>query len=414
MTQFPRVIVYSVSVLALLTALSVKAHAADDIFKPYIRLSEEFTNNVHEVARGMRKEAITRVQPGFDVKYAAPRWTWDAGYNLDYQYYARQSETDKIFHTARLDGKISAIENFLFIDVRDTYQLTSIDIARNAAEESLTQGQQKTNNAYASIYLQKLLAPKLSGTSGYRYNDTRYFASNGIEKSEHSGFLDLSYAISPKLSLTASYTYGQSATTINDITRHDANGGIRYEYADKSFLYANAGNSWQRFKPGNRVQNLTWHAGLTHDFSVLTANLETKTQTADDSQTDATRQVSYAGRLDMQLRRGTLSAGSSYDEYFLVRTGHLDRRRATVNGAFSYELVERLTSRLNVTADRTNRRTATDYPYRLSVATGLTYGFNYDISLSGTYTYVTYRHYFRSTEDNKEIHRVVVELKKSF
>ncbi len=401
--------------VVLLANVAVGANAADSAaFKPFISLSEEFTSNVYEVARGMRKEAITRVQPGIDFKYAAPRWTGDAGYNLDYQYYARQSQSDKIFHNARLDGKISVIENLLFVDVRDTYQLTSIDITRNAAEESLTQGQQKTNRAFASIYLQKLLGTKLSSSTGYRYNDTRYFASAGIEKSEHSGFLDLSYALSPKLSLTASYNFGQNATTINDITRHEANGGFRYEYAEKSFLYANAGNSWQRFKPGNRTQNLTWHAGLTHDFRVLTANLETKTQTSDDSQTDSTRQVTYSGRLDKQLRRGTVSAGATYDEYFLTRTGERDRHKTAVNGSLRYELLDRFIGSINATADRTKSRSATEYPYRVSVASGLSYGFNYDISLNGTYTYVNYRYGLRDATGGKEIQRVVVELKKTF
>lgn len=417
--KFSRLSVKLIFIVALFLVSAMKitdgnAAPMESIFKPYISLSEEFNNNINEVSVGKRKEATSRIQPGIDIKYGASRWDLDAGYSLDYLYYARQQLPDRLLHNARLNSKITIVENFLFIDLRDNYSLTSIDITRNAAEESLTQGQQKTNRAYVSAYIQKNIAPKLSASAGYRYNNTRYFSSDGIERSEHSCFVDLAYELTPKLSLSTNYIYSQNATTENDITRQDASIGFRYEYADKSFLFANGGNSWQLFTPGTSVQNRTWSAGVTQYTPFVTTTLESRTQYADDSQSTSTRQVTYSGRLDKELKRGNVGVSVSYDEYFLTQTGIRDRRRALINGIFNYEFIDRFTGTLNANADRSSVRSSADYPYRLSVSPGISYRFNYDFTVNGTYTYVTYRHGIQDSKDNREIQRVILELRKSF
>lgn len=393
---------------------STPAFAADTLFKPYISISEEFNDNIFETATNRRNEFTTRVQPGFTYHYLSPFWTWDAAYNFDLRYYARDSKSTEYNHNAMLKGNIAILENFLFLDLSDTYSRVSTDVARNAdTQSSLFLNQTDQNIATISPYLLWRLGEKTTLKTGYRYSDTRYWGT-GIEHWEQGASADLSREISSKFSLTAGYAFTHLESLPTRYDKHDVSGGFRYEYADKSFLYGQIGNSWQQFSGGNDVNYLFWNAGLTHDAGFAVATLETRVQSSTDPLSVSTRETSYTGKLDKTLQRGMVGLLASYTEYKDLTAVAGNRKRLSFNAHGNYEVFQDLTASLSATGERLSRLTVADYPYQFTGVAGLSYALKDELTLGLTYTHVNYLLDLDTTAGEKVINKVVVELKKSF
>lgn len=389
--------------------------AADTAFKPSISVSEEFTDNVYELPANKRWELITRARPGATFRYQSPLWTWDAAYTFEYRNYARNSKSSEYTHDAALKGNIALVENFLFLDLGDTYKRVTLDVTRNAAtESSLFLNQTDQNVATASPYLVWRLRKDDTLKTGYRYTDTRYWDSVGIDKREHRGFMEITHALSSKLNISSGYTFTRLESSPSQYNKHDVNAGFRYEYADKSFLFGQIGNSWQSFNSGINVSYLFWNAGLTHDFRYVVATLETKVANTEDPLAVSTRETSYSGKLERTFERGLLGAGVSFSEFANTETEHTDRRKFAVNTNGRYEVMQDLTATLAASAERFSKIIPDDYSYRFSGTAGVSYAFKDELTLALTYNYVTERHSLESTAGAKEINKVVVELKKAF
>ena len=403
---------------ALCSLLLVYAdlHAADFSVKPSLAISEEYTDNVFESTLNKRSDYITRAQPGLALKYKAPLWDWDLGYAFDYRYYARGSRSDDTTHNANAKGLIKLIDEKLFLELNDSYKRVSLDIARDATQESLFLNQTDQNIATISPYLLWRTGEKTTLKTGYRYIDTRYWGS-GIEKREHVAFAGLNRELSSRLNISVDYVFSKTetpATPSAGFDKHDLSGGFRYNYSDASFLFGSLGNSWQSFSNGSDVSNLFWAAGITHDLGIAIATLETRVQYSEDPLTNSTQEISYSAKLDKQLKRGAIGLSSSYSEYVTTQTGAQDRRKLAFGATGRYELLQNLTANLSATGERFNRKTAADYPYRFTGIAGLKYAFNHDITLALTYSYVTNLYDLDTTAGAKEINRAIVEVKKVF
>jgi len=412
----PRVMPHIALMMVLNGALTgnTPAHAAEFTLKPVVAMSEEFTTSVEESDTNQQKDWITRTQPGVLLHYLAPRWTWDLSYNLDYRHYARSTKGDTTDHKGRLAGNVTAIDNLLFIEVSDTYQLVSNDVSTNYADESITRNQETQNAAMASAYF--LLRPidRTQIKTGYRYNDTRYIDGDGIDKSEHICFADMTYELTPKFTLLTGYLFSQNATYFTDITKHEVYGGFRFQYAEKSYLYGQGGMSWQDFSPGGKVDNPTWSGGINHAFERTTVILDTKTQFTEDPQSTSTQEIATSIRVERQLMHGSVSFGSSYREFYRTRTDTLDSRSVAFNVAINQELTDGVRAALTGSAENITRHPVTDPPYRFVISPTVSAALNYDMTLGLTYSYITYRQALQETAGNREIHRAIVELRKLF
>ncbi len=394
---------------------AAEVSAADTAFKPFISVSEEFTDNVFELPDDKRRELITRARPGATFRYQSPFWTWDTAYTFEYRYYARNSKANEYNHDGALKGNISLIDNFLFLDLGDTYKRVTLDVARNAAtESSLFLNQTDQNIATASPYLVWRLRKDDTLKTGYGYTDTRYWDSVGIDKREHRGFADLTHELSAKASISAGYTFTRLESSPSQYNKHDVNAGFRYEYADKSFLFGQIGNSWQSFKSGSNVNFIFWNAGLTHDFQSVVATLETKVANTEDPLAVSTRETSYTGRLERAFERGMLGGSASYSEFANTETERTDRRKLSFSANGRYEVLQDLTVSLAAGAERFSKILPDDYAYRFSGTAGLSYAFKDELTLALTYNHITELHSLESTAGAKEINKVVVELKKAF
>ena len=422
----------------LLLLMSVQASAADFEFRPFVSLSEEITDNVYEVATGKRTDYISRIRPGATYRYQSPLWTWDAAYTFEYRNYARGSNGDEYNHDGSLKGNIALVDNFFFLDLSDTYHRVTLDVARNAATEtSLFKNQTDQNIAAISPYLLWRLRGDNTLKTGYSFTDTRYFGVNGtdgtgsnsrgstgVDKQEHRGYADLTHEVTSKLSLTTGYAFTRLQSDPSQYNKHDLSGGFKYEYADKSFISAQIGNSWQKFDNGVNVSNLFWNAAISHDFNGAVGTLETKVAFTEDPLVVSTKETTYRAKLDKTFPRGTIGGSAFYSEYVNTQTDVMDHRAQGVTANGRYEITQNVTATLATSVEKysqqatgqqaVSQQTMTGYPYRLTGTGGLSFAFNKELSLALTYTYATQRNGFRDASGATEINQGVVEVKKSF
>ena len=391
--------------------------AADFELKPSVAISEEVTDNIYELPINKRTEFITRLQPGFTSRYQTPFWNWNLDYTLEYRRYERDSRTDTIIHNLNVRGNIALVENFLFLDLSDTYSQVPLDIARNntATESSRFVNLTKQNNAVISPYMVWRLKGDNTLKTGYRYNDIRYWDSTGIDYQEHRGFAELTHAVTAKLSLTAGYAFTRLESQTSNFNRHEPSIGFRYEYGERSFVFGRIGNSWQQFDTGGDADYLFWNAGVTHDFNYVVATLETRAMPSVDPLSVSTKETIYSGRLEKTLQRGVISLTTSYTEYENTRTNLIpNRHTVAISAAGRYEVLQSLTARLTATGERFSRNSASDYPYRFTGVAGLSYAFKDALTLALTYTYINNLKDPNAGAPAYQVNNAIVELRKTF
>ena len=402
------------AIICVLLAAPRPAPGAEFHFAPTLGVSEEFNDNIENTAAHRQSDFITRLQPGAAATYRARSLNGELSYNFDYQNYARGSRQNEKNHFLALRFSSELVDNFFFLEGSDTLSRVSLDVARDVTAESLFANQTDQNKGSFSPYLLWRLGSQTTLKTGYRFTDTSYWGTPGIDKREHRGFADLSHEPAARLHLSAGYGYARVSTDLVDYDQHDLSSGLKYEYAEKSFLYGGVGNSWQSFSDTRRVSNLFWHAGISRDFSSILATLETRVQYTDDPLTVSTKETSYSATLEKPLLHGALGISTSYAKFRDTRVGALDRRRAVVSGFARYEMSPRLNLSLGLTGDKVSRAALADYPYHFSGTAGVSYGFNYDVSASLNYSYIDYRHDFESGREEKQTNRVIFALRKVF
>jgi opacity protein-like surface antigen len=385
------------------------------LFKPFVTVSEEVTDNIFETPANKRTEYTTRVRPGATFHYLSPLWTWDSSYTFEYRNYARKSAGDNYLHDGMLKGTIALVENFLFVDLSDTYHRISLDVARDiTTESSLFLNQTDQNIATVSPYLLWRLRGDNTLKTGYRFTDTRYWEPVGIDSQQHNGFADLTHEFSSKLSIYAGYDFTRLESKPSLFNKHDLYGGFKYEYADKSFVFGKIGNSWQKFDIGLDVNYLFWDVGVTHDFRFALATVETKVTTSQDPLAVSTKETDYSGKLEKNLQRGMISMYASYAEYVNTATNQMFQNKLSLSASGRYEVMQDLSASMTATGERFNKRTVLDYPYRFTGVAGLSYALKDELTIGLTYTYVNYLLGLDTTVGSKQINKAVIDLKKSF
>ena len=391
------------------------ASAAESSFRPFVSINEEITDNVYEQSANKRTEYITRLMPGATLLYKSPLWTWDIAYNFDYRTYARNSKDDELKHVAAVTGNVALIRDFLFLDLSETFQRVTLDVSRSAAtESSLFLNQTDQNSAVISPYLLWRLRRDDTLKTGYRFTDTRYWDSSGIDKQEHRGFADLTHEFNSKFSISGGYSFSRLESLPSRFNRHDLNSGFRYEYAEKSYVFGQIGNSWQQFDSGLDVNYLFWNAGISHDSRFAVATLETKVSTTEDPLAISTKETSYSGKLDKVLQRGTVGLSAIYAEYANTATGLTDRRKLALSVTGRYEIFQNLTANMTATGERFSRIAASDYPYRFTGVAGLNYALKNELTLGLTYTHVNNLLDLDTTAGSYQVNKAVVDIKKVF
>jgi predicted porin len=401
--------------LAFLCAVScicslstVTAHA-DFAVSPSIGVSEEYNDNIFETPE-KKTDYITSLMPGLTLSYNAPFWDWDIAYNFAYRYYARKSHDDESNHNLALHGLTRLIDDFLFLDISDNYSRVSLNIARDRTQESQFVNQSDSNNFTASPYFRFHPLPKVLMRTGYRYMNVWYRDPSGIDRRDHVGFLETTYELSPKLSLTGNYTYTHE-NSIQGFNRHEPALGFRYEYKERSNIFGQGGYTWFSSKNGTSSNNPYWNAGITHSFDHISISLTTGVQYPVDPVSGVTRETDYSFAINKVLQRGNIGVNVSYAKYSGDNVDIESRYSGGVTVA--YELLEHLNTTLSASIEKYDHRDVNSYTRRIYVSPGLSYMFPKEISLALNYFYIdSYSPDILS--DRYDVNRITLELRKSF
>lgn len=413
MKTFNCYIVIMVLAFLLLDFMAVSSYAELRI-TPTISVSEEYNDNLFETETNRKSDYITRTLPGLSFLYTAPFWKWDLAYNFDYRHYARGLRNDENTHNLRANGSLNLIENLLFLDVSDVYSRVSLDVARNAANEGLFVNQTDQNLLTVSPYFQFRPTDTISLKTGYVYTNNWYSDPRSPARSRHSGLIELSYTMNPKVLVTTTYRMDREDSSIGRFYRHELYAGPRYEYAERSFISAMGGLSRTDYDRGLEVMNPYWSVGVTHSFDTVTANLSSSIRYTDDPLGGAVRESNYISlSLQKTIHGGSLGIISSYSELYDInrQTTTTERLTAGVNG--NYEIYPHLNARVGFTFENYRYVSRHGTTRRYYADTGLTYSFGNDLSLGISYRHAAYDSP-QIAEDNMRVNRIILEISKSF
>lgn len=406
-------------ITAILITVSLAGTASAGEFKiqPSITVSEEYTDNVFGTNADRVDDFITRILPGIFLDYKAPVLEADLNYRFDYRYYARNSRSSDTTHDLAIKGHLTAVDNLLFLDVRDQYRRVSLDVTRDVTQESLFVNQSDQNIAFISPYLTLQPGARTKVKTGYRFLDTRYFNAQsdaqGIDKTDHSGFLEITHELSSRWSATCGYTFTHEDAETNDFDQHQPFAGFRYEYADKSFLFGQAGYTWIRYSDGHNLNNVYWNAGFSHAFATVTTTINTGVKYDEDPLRNITQETFVTGNLEKRLFNGSLALALNYSEFTLADTDVLQTRKygGVVQGR--YEFTPRLNGNLAFTAEKYDQPLLDSYTRRLLVNSGLSYLLSAEMTISLNHIFVDY-YSPDIAPDNKEVNRIILEVRKVF
>ena len=392
------------------------AHASEFSLLPSITVSEEYNDNVFETTNDRISDYITTLMPGIALMYSAPFWDWDLNCHYDYRYYANNSRNGDNPYYLDIKGKLRLIDDFMFLDVNDTYDRVSLNIARDRTQESLFINQSDSNIFTASPYFLFHPAPKVTMKTGARYMNVWYKNPNGIDRRDYIGFANATYAFSPRLDLTADYTYTHEAS-IMPFDRQNPYIGFRYEYKDKSFFFGQAGYSWFSSKNGGSSNDPFWNAGITHTFDHFSVTLTSGVQFPVDPLSGTTRETDYSFAVNKELKRGTVGASVYYSDYKVINAGPSSLSVSNKYGAAitaSHELTTKLNGTISGSIERYNHTiAASSYTRRIYINPALTYTLPRDFTVALNYVFVD-SYSPGVLNDTYQVNRVILELKKSF
>jgi hypothetical protein len=398
--------------VCLVWGIAPQSEAGDFELKPNIAVSEEYTDNVFDTPR-KRSDYITRAMPGLTLLYKAPLWDWDLAYNFDYRYYARQSRTDDTTHNLKAKGVVKLIDEVLFLELSDVYKRVSLDYTRDTTNENLSTNQSDQNVGIVSPYFVLRPTAALTLRTGYRYTNTWYRDPSATDKRDQVVFLDSSYEISPKLFATAGYSFTREDSSRYGFYRHQLYVGPRYEYAEKSFLFAHAGPTVTEYDDQAETVNPTWNAGVTHVFDTVTVNLSTGVKYTDDPLGNAIEERSYSASLQKTLSRGAVTVSSTYTEFVDTKIDTMTKKRFSAGVMGNYELLQDLRGTLGFNYEHYNYLLDNGHTNKYSVNSSLNYYLGRGLSSSVSHSFIDYASP-TIVADNKRINRFIIELRKSF
>jgi hypothetical protein len=404
--------------LAVLSIPVATASAANYSLTPHIALSEEYNDNVHASRDNEQTDFITTAQAGVALKYKAPFWDWDAAYRLSYHYYANGSDDDYFQNWLAAGVQTRLIENFLYLDARDSYDQISLASNRN---QGTTTDQTNRNYFTVSPYIKFKPVPTLELKTGYQYVNRHYSGDSGLDYQEHQAFFNAAKELLPKWDLLVDIDYAhvipESAENHDRLT---PTLGVRTYYFTDSFILARGGLSWFVFENGKERVTPFWDLQLTYNPKPWSASLRTWVAYNQDALYSSSEDQAVAGWLKREYSRSTLQLTASYTNTRDVEENSTlsEVSRLNLRGTwlFSKELTGHVDLGLakSLAFDEEADSYYGDTPYEINVGTGLSYAVEDGLKASLAYQYTNYRRNLNSSADSITVNRVIVAVSKSF
>jgi uncharacterized protein (PEP-CTERM system associated) len=209
-----------------------------------------------------------------------------------------------------------------------------------------------------------------------------------------------------------SYTDLESdnGVVVDGYRQHSASAGFSHEYGPGSFLFASAGPTFTDRTGGRDTTDLTWRAGLTHDFGRTTGTFETSQSFREDPDRDVpVKTTTFSGSLVRALARGTLGLSATYAIFDDDDIDGGDEESLTGILTLTRDFSPRLVGDVSMRAQY--RDYDVSYTQLYSPSAGLSYLFGYGISSSLRYIY-TDSYSPEREEDVYRVNRVILSLSK--
>lgn len=288
------------------------AYSADWKFAPSLDLKETYSDNIRLAPPGNEKsDFVTQINPGISLTGTAPRLKVNARYGMQNLIYAEENSRNTTRHQLNAGANAELLDDLFFIDAKASISQQNISAfgAQSADNANVTDNLTETRTYSLSPYLRhrfgSLAATELrythnsvdagsgglsssqadrilfnlnSGTAfktvgwGLNYNKQNIDYSNrSIELETYSG--NLRYAISPRLSLTASSGYEKN----NYLSIGGApegsfwSAGFIWAPAERTSITASAGERFYgatyALKATHRTRMTAWSMGYREDIT---------------------------------------------------------------------------------------------------------------------------------------------------
>jgi len=405
--------IFTTTAATLVMLACTDARAAESSFTPSITVSEEYTDNVF-ASTDRQSDFITRLLPGIAAAYKAPLWDWNLGYTFDYRYYARNSRSADTSNTINANGLVRIIDEKLFLQLSDFYKQVSLDVTRDTTNDSINGNQTDQNIGTVSPYLVLRPISNLLLKTGYRYINTWYKDPTAVSKQDHQGFIDVSYDVSPKIIFTTNYTFtNEIPETGNSFYRHEVLAGPRYEYADKSFIFAQGGVTATDYSNGNHTLDPAWKAGITHSVDTFVAVAAAGTSYTDDPTGNSTFSTNYTLSLTKNTSQGYVTLRGSYIKYADAETEQTTTKTYSAGINSSLEVLPDIKVNLGFTYENYHDVEIASYTDKYFVDSGISWLLGKNLNLGLYYKFIDYSS-AETAADNYQINRVILEVRKTF
>lgn len=351
-------------ILCMAACLATQAWA-EPAWKASLAVSEEYTDNAEE-ERGGRTDFVTSLIPSLGYRYEGGRALLESSYTGAWKHYARGTEDQEFDHDLNVHGLLDVWQNFLFLDVKDTYSLVNEDATRGERlEEDSGDDLVQQNRFTFSPFITPRFGERTETKLGYRYTNIWYDDDDYEKKNIHAGFVDVIHELTPTTSLLSGYSSTwEMSDEEGDLNRHIVYVGASYEYGEGSRVFAKVGPQYTRYSDSDESStSLFWDAGWTHDFGSVLLDVTTGVTFEDDPETGQTYDKQFlTTRLTKEFQRTVVSVFVTLEDYEEEGDGYSESRRKTeysidsgrrtyTGFSVKHELTSRLTGTVNAAYD---------------------------------------------------------------
>jgi hypothetical protein len=382
------------------------AHGAYYLISPSLTVHQEFNDNIFETRSSHKADLMTSVAPAISIQYHAKRLDCDFNYSPTYQTFLNNSGRDELIQSARLEGKFSVIDNFLYLNIFDSYRRTSVDPNR----ENLFTNQTDVNSFSISPYITYHLNPRWTADGGYIYSNlsTPGTALSNIQS--NAVFLSLTRQMSATTRAFMGADGAQIESGDSRFSRVSHFVGLQHTYSAGSSVSAKGGYSLFLPQSGSSSISPYWDIDLGYSWRSYSLNVSTGILYDNQLALRASETMYAKARLARKYHRGVIGVFARYSQVTNNQLGTSSSKWFSNGADATYELTSRATASASMITDKYQH----EQQYHNSYTLGINYLLAYDLSLTASYGHLAFSDIVFAPTGATEVNRIDITVTKSF